>query len=419
MLVRMGLVLTSLLVCLTLNTAFATEVTQEQNTDVADHTSVVSKEIDKLVSNVKKLPIKVNGFISVGGGISDVPRVINPFTTLAVTPDIDGINDQFNFNPYTLAGIQFELDMSDTLSFITQLIARGTDNYDIRANWAYLRYRPNENWNIQVGRVRIPTFLLSEYIDVGYAYPWITPPTEVYGLLPIPNVSGGQVIFSKEIHGFDLEITPFVGTSDFDMDIKGINVPFEVRNLFGAEVSIGNDIITIRGSVLHTQLTAPYFPLLLPTPPFPAGTIFPSVRRESTIFWGVGLQLNWHDIAVLSEYTQRRIHGYMPDSNAWYAMIGYHIGPVMPNLTYSQARTVDKAKRGVVTGVPFNDALLAATLNNDQHTWEFGIRYDVTSSVALKASYQRVTPDNLTAGSFTANPGRPVNVFNIAVQAIV
>lgn len=380
--------------------------------------SALSEKLRSVMNSVNSLPIKINGFISVGAGVSDVTAVTNPLLSTSEIPNYFGITDQVNLRPYTNAGIQFELDIKDDIALILQLIARGSERYDVEANWAYLRYQPNENWNIQVGRIRVPTFLLSEYIDVGYAYPWIHPPAEVYNQLPIPNVTGAQVIYTHNIGDFDFEITPFIATTDILYPIRGVAQEFQARNIIGGEVSVGNENITVRGSFLHTQLSAPNFPLTLPSPPYPANLTFPAVHRQSTSFFGIGLQANWKKFEMMAEYTRRLIDGYLSDSESWYVMLGYQIGKFTPNVTYSQIRTLDKGDRAV-TGNPLTDAFLASTLNSEQHTIEVGVRYDVTNFVALKASYQRVTPDNGTAGLFSINPGKSVNVFNLAVQAAV
>lgn len=57
----------------------------------------------------------------------------------------------------------------ENLSVTGQLVARG-DTSEVKAEWLYLSYQFNPNLRINVGRQRMPLFLYSDYMDVGYAY---------------------------------------------------------------------------------------------------------------------------------------------------------------------------------------------------------------------------------------------------------
>ena len=46
--------------------------------------------------------------------------------------------------------------------------------------WLYLTYTPTTNLQIKIGKLRTPFFTMSDFSDVGFAYPWINPPQQVY-----------------------------------------------------------------------------------------------------------------------------------------------------------------------------------------------------------------------------------------------
>jgi hypothetical protein len=51
--------------------------------------------------------------------------------------------------------------------------------------WAFLKARINDEVSVRVGRVVVPTFLISDYQNVGYANTMMRPPIEMYGQAPI------------------------------------------------------------------------------------------------------------------------------------------------------------------------------------------------------------------------------------------
>ena len=84
----------------------------------------------------------------------------------------------------------------DDAEVVLQIVARGrprqlsADKYELNATWAYLNYKFNEQVSIKAGRILVPVYLLSQYVDVAYAYPWIKPPQEIYGGVPFPSSNG-------------------------------------------------------------------------------------------------------------------------------------------------------------------------------------------------------------------------------------
>lgn len=373
--------------------------------------------------NLGPIKIKVNGFLSAGVGISDanpVPSLLPPFTP--AVPLFRHIGRDPNWNAYTLGGVQFEVPIVDKLSIITQLISRGSENYNIRTNWAYLNYQATPNLIVQAGRIRIPTFLYSDTIDVGYTYPWVAPPAEVYNQMPIPNLNGAQAIYTTDIHGFDIELQPFIGQDNPTVSfVSGAAIQAKARNVYGGEVSVGRGPVTLRASYLHAKvsLTLPAPPAIPAPPPIgPLRFTLPAVNSLPGSFSSVGAKIDWQKFLLLSEYSWRRITGFIPDTDGWYVLVGYHINPqLMPYLSYADVRTVDNANRNI-TPIAAVNTLLGNMFNTDQDTIEAGLRIDVQNGIAVKASYQHIKPKRGTRGLFSQIPGRAVNFFNVAVQAV-
>ena len=108
---------------------------------------------------------------------------------------------------------------------------------DIRMEWGYVYYDATDEIRILAGRIRPALFLYSDYLDVGYAYTWITPPSEVYYQAQITNMDGGSVAYNMELGDNTLTLNAYAGnttTNKIKPDDGSIN-DFANDNIFGAE----------------------------------------------------------------------------------------------------------------------------------------------------------------------------------------
>jgi hypothetical protein len=121
---------------------------------------------------------------------------------------------------------------------------------------------------------------------------------------------------------------------------------------------------------------------------------------------------------VQTEFSKRKVDGYVNDTNAWYVMAGYRFGKVLPYVTHSElkidsivANTVPAAcPAGYPAACTPTMAVLSGGVNTlkntgvgqgEQTTDSIGVRWDFYRSMALKAQIDRVRPQNGT-GLFLA-----------------
>jgi len=92
-----------------------------------------------------------------------------------------GITEDLTFERDTRFGLQISSDVTDDMSVVAQVLGRGDDNnFNAIIEWAYIDYEINDIASVHVGKIKQPVYLVNDYIEVGYAYPWIRPPSEVY-----------------------------------------------------------------------------------------------------------------------------------------------------------------------------------------------------------------------------------------------
>ncbi|MFY9178344.1 MAG: hypothetical protein WAO12_01025 [Venatoribacter sp.] len=113
--------------------------------------------------------LQINGFINVTAGIVDDK-------TVGETDVGQGYDTGVSFDQGTLAGLQVSKRINDKTSATVQMVARGKTGYETDATWAYVSYDLTDNSTIKAGRLRTPFFQYSDFLEVGYAYNWVTPP---------------------------------------------------------------------------------------------------------------------------------------------------------------------------------------------------------------------------------------------------
>lgn len=115
--------------------------------------------------------LNINGFLSVGATMLDDDKV-----------EVAGADTQGGFKQNTILGLQVSKQVNDSTSVTGQLVSRGSDDYSTEAAWAFVTYAANDNLDLRMGRLRIPAFYYSDFLEVGYTYNSIRPAEEVYRL---------------------------------------------------------------------------------------------------------------------------------------------------------------------------------------------------------------------------------------------
>src|SRR6202034_3554924 len=123
------------------------------------------------------------------------------FTASPLAPDGAGFSDEWSRNLDTRLGAQVMARFTPQLSAMLQVISeqRYNDTYTPHVEWANITYQPIADLSLRVGRIVLPTFLISDSRKVGYANPWVRPPVEVYSLSPIFDSDGGYVSYNVHL----------------------------------------------------------------------------------------------------------------------------------------------------------------------------------------------------------------------------
>lgn len=106
---------------------------------------------------------------------------------------------------------QFSPEWSATVQAKVAPSMKNDQRWDLSATWAFASWRPNNDWLVRAGKVRIPLYLSSENMDVGQSYDFARQPTEMYSIAPTTDVTGLYITRNWAIGASDLSLDVYSG----------------------------------------------------------------------------------------------------------------------------------------------------------------------------------------------------------------
>lgn len=290
--------------------------------------------------------------------------------------------DEWDNRRLTRAGLQLNARISEEAEAVVQLLSRGTDDFAVETQWAYIGYNLRPDLKVRAGRIVLPFYLHSQYLNVGYAYPWVELPTEIYGAIPIDTMEGLDATWSFNTGNINHSMNVYWGSMSVDVADR----LFEVNHQRGANLrsSLGNFTtwLSYTSSLVTLDLTG------AAPAPFAANDFVPySLDNTYAHYTGVGLQYDNGSLVMMGELTELKIDApdnWFPTQPGGYVMAGYRFGKLMPHITWA---FMDAQGSSSVSTLP--GQALFSNYADRQKSWTLGARYELTSGVALKAEASR------------------------------
>jgi hypothetical protein len=338
-----------------------------------------------------------SGYGTVGGAfISD-----GHYTYVHDATDFTGASNSIDVGLESRIGVQATVSFDSQWSITAQEEAkqRGNTNFDPGTEWLYAQYQPTPDWKFRLGRVVLPTFLVSDTIDVGYAAPWFRAPNEVYGAEPFDYLDGAQAIWQHSLGPFQLNLETSYGQGKALLFAGGVIVTGTGKDVFNAAVSLSWRNLLLRYS--ETDINA-----VLSVPLSSTDALSLNVHDK---FHSVGLQYDDGKALFMSEWASRgenNLPGFGKPyirGTVWYAAAGWRIDKFTPLLMYS--------------GANYDDGLLGQAISVG--TWAASLRYDVVRNLDLKLQISRPQAAN-GAYFLDRNPASNVhvNVYSLGADFV-
>ncbi|MDH5633699.1 MAG: hypothetical protein OEZ10_11985 [Gammaproteobacteria bacterium] len=379
----------------------------------------------------------ISGFVTAGATYGD-----------SEVKSYDGTYDD-STDALTLSrlGIQISAEVNPQVSVTGQLLSKGGDpsgNFNVNADWAFATYKPTNNTSIRAGKIKLTSYLISDYYEVGYAYPWVRPPQEVYSTNPITAIEGIDALIRFNFGNNSLLIQPYAGGNhdtwavqpqetmrpfaDWVAFFMGMGfsqgaaeamaaaqpapgsvhyIQFSTKQMGGINIALSNPYFTIRAGHFSTSVYQKEF----------------GVDGDKGAYTSAGITADWKNIVFYSEYFKRDVEGLanaaFPNQKGYYATLGYRFGPTM--IHYTRASLADNDNP---TTPSVDYPMPGVPLLQRSHT--LGVRYELGSGAAFKFDVQQATPGKGTRGLFVSDPNNPaledpsesVNLYSMAIDVI-
>jgi hypothetical protein len=357
--------------------------------------------------------VRINGFASIYGG-----------QTLSSGDSLYSYTDELDWQNDSLFAVQVSADVMDGLSATAQLIARGSEDFNAEFEWAYLTYEVSENAQLSAGKMRIPFYRYSDFLDVGYAYRWVRPPQSVYNL-SFSTYEGLSYLHNSTIGELDSSLQLMAGSVDTDITAVTDSDAAKLKNTLGVNWSLSNGWLTGRVAYLITEATIDVSGSNELTGLFNGLKAYGlndqynnlAIEEDDAYFAAVGIGIDYNDFLVDAEYTQFEIdNSVLAKQTQYYVSVGYRMDSITFSATYEgnddknsndQFNQVPRSISGpgdnqipvVVPGTNpplyLQDAtnFALASQASKSNSYSFTVRYDFHPSAAFKVEYTHFEDD--------------------------
>lgn len=377
-----------------------------------------------------------SGFGTVGVAVSDLPYKYQRF-----------IDNQGTFKRDTVLGGQLDARLSPQWSATVQARLAPSDHSDsawqAALTWAFLSWRPSDDWLIRAGKIRLPLMLNTENNDVGATFDYARLPQEVYSISPLTDLVGlgvSKTWFGEsmewiaEAYGgkvetnwryYGREMTPdhsSPGSWFMTYNIRSTGLVLTARSLdntfrIGAHrveasrdgAKIGTPIINVGG--VYQFGVGGDDKVIIPLFTAAASVLFPANVRLS------------------GEYARIKIDSSSEGLNRWgaYVSLSKRMGAWTPYVYYAKAKSTDaalakyQAINSNVVPAPFvasQKFMADIIVPYDQSTVALGTTYRLTPSSLVKAEWSQtntgVASSLVDAPSGGDSADKTINVFSLS-----
>lgn len=352
--------------------------------------------------------LNVNGFLSVGATMLDDNKA-----------SIASADNQGGFKQDTVLGLQVQKQVNDSTSATGQLVSRGSSDYNTEAAWAFVTYTANDDLDLRMGRLRIPFFQYSDFLEVGYAFNWVRPPSEVYRV-PFSSLDGVDLTQRFSSGSIDGSVQVYYGRFQGDFNTGTDVYASDYRNFAGVALTTNMGNFGSRLSYHQAELimdtsdpTSALGAASAGATAIATGLGDPSAAEDfnfngqTSTFVEAALTYDDGTYSAVAEWTALEHESSLfLDDQAWLLGVAMRAGDFTPHITYtSEKDEFDSGNEGVVQK--------ALPLQSEQSSIIVGLRYDYDSSTALKFEIQN--NDETTA---SGADGDSATLYSVAVDVV-
>lgn len=293
-------------------------------------------------------------------------------------------NNSWRGDQLSKLGGQLQYGLTDTVGVTVQASVKPEqDNWKANLEWAYLSWQATDGLMLRTGRLRSPVYMYSETLDVGFTYPWLRLPDEVYSQVQVSNYEGADAVYTVPLSfgsvSFQIAGGQAVNKNVFALD--GLH-DIDYQNIFAANISLNtNDFGIVRLGYTESDVSAEVREQVTTAFGTRSAVTLNRLDKQKGKFTSVGYQYDNGTWLTANEWTSSVVEANGEGSiDAFYLMGGRRFGDLLAHITYAQLD--EDAGR--------------------QTSWTYGLNYNLTPTVIFKSEYKRVDTNGYS-GVFVEN----------------
>ena len=312
---------------------------------------------------------KINGFASAGAGIANNDGMLQ------------GYGEDLEWRPDSVAAVQMTFAANEKLDATVQLIGRGNQkNWDPEMDWAYLAYKFDNGAKLRGGKLRLPLYIYSDYLDVGYAYPFARPSIDVYNLITVSSYTGADAILPVAMGETIMTFQPFAGQAE---GATSDGREFSYKNMFGMSAAWEWDALMVRGVYAQSKNESEDIPI---------------IDQQVGKFMGIGFNYDPGSWFAVSELARNDTDGLVPNKDTAYLALGARIDEWTPYAMLGMTKSTDDEKRARLKALG-----VRSSFDVRRNTYSAGVRWDFMPNVDLKLDVTYVDNFDGTTGGLPGN----------------
>lgn len=396
------------------------------------------------------------GFGSIGYAVSD-----KDFQYLRY------IDDRGTFKVDSLVGAQIEVRFSPEWGATVQGVASAPRTRDealeAKIRWAFISFRPDNDWLFRAGRARPPVFLNTQNAEVGATYDQVRLPVEIYSLSPVYDFDGAAITKTWMRDNAEINLDAYWGKTDvkfrlpFQRDPAARTLPqlsgipadqYFQENItaMGVVLSHTSGPLFLRGGVHRATIkfaqpiSETFTPTAFPAPPPFGGTLWvgqnPQDKVDVTLLT-LGADWRSENWRITGEYGQRIVRDTKlgVGSKSGYVTVARTLGKWIPYVTHARlhsdretrklyenvnATPVPLGAQGPPLFLPSNlhQILADSMIVYDQYSNTLGASYSFSATSKLKFEWMRTKVGIASAFVDGDVHNKAFNVFSVSYSIV-
>ena len=343
--------------------------------------------------------VKVSGYGTVAGVFTDD----GDRQFVADVSRSKGATNKLDIGQDSRLGVQASVDFKGGLSVTAQVVAkrrlttttRGSDkDFDINLDWFYGQYQFAPSLNLRIGRMAVPTYLLSDSLNVGYSANWLRAPVHLYTSMPFNVFDGVEFNYTRSFGEYNVSAQVAHGNAKTNIVTYAVT-PLEADPQSSVNVIVEHGSWLARIGAVRAKVAAPF-----------------GMVKDTYI--SAGLQYDNGELVAMSEVAQRDqnklpalLDNKIQTATYAYVAAGWRFGKLLPllMLSHNSLKGTQPAGPGVVLHT--QQSITAPSVS---------LRYDMATNVALKAQIDRYKANDTRLFSPVATDDHAVHVFSAGMD---